>query len=53
MICNETTHDNIEVPKPLADVFEAVAGAIFIDSGLNFDAVWKVYYPMLKPAIGE
>lgn len=43
----------IEAPKPLGDVFESVAGAIFLDSGLDIYEVWKVYYPMLKEFIGR
>lgn len=43
----------IEAPKPLGDVFESVAGAIFLDSGLDIYEVWKVYYPMLKDFIGR
>ena len=43
----------IEAPKPLGDVFESVAGAIFVDSGLDIFEVWKVCYPMLQKYIGE
>lgn len=41
----------VEVPKALGDIFESVAGAIFLDSGMSLDTVWKVYYPMMKPEI--
>lgn len=44
--------EDIEVPKALGDIFESVAGAIFLDSGMSLDAVWKVYYKMMKPEIG-
>ncbi|GFR13484.1 endoribonuclease Dicer [Trichonephila clavata] len=43
--------EEVEVPKALGDVFESVAGAIYLDSGMSLDAVWKVYYPMIKPAL--
>ena len=43
----------IEAPKPLGDIFESVAGAIFLDSGLDIHTVWRVCYPMLKDFIGE
>ena len=43
--------DDVEVPKALGDVFESVAGAIFLDSGMSLDAVWTVYYRMMKPEI--
>lgn len=34
----------LQVPKALGDIFESVAGSIFLDSGLSLDAVWTVYY---------
>ena len=40
--------EDIEVPKALGDIFESVAGAIYLDSGLSLDAVWKVYYRMMR-----
>ncbi|XP_054153057.1 endoribonuclease Dicer-like [Oppia nitens] len=43
--------EDIEVPKALGDIFESVAGAIYLDSGMSLDAVWKVYYKMMKPEI--
>lgn len=45
--------EEIEVPKALGDIFESVAGAIFLDNGLSLDGVWKVYYKLLKPEIGR
>lgn len=39
------------VVKLLGDVFESVAGAIYLDSGCSLDTVWSVYYPMLKDSI--
>lgn len=39
------------IVKFLADLFESVAGAIYIDSGGSLDAVWKSYYPMMKENI--
>ena len=43
----------MEAPKPLGDIFESVAGAIFLDSGLDIFEVWRVCFPMLKKFIGE
>ena len=40
--------EDIEVPKALGDIFESVAGAIYLDSGLSLDAVWTVYYRMMR-----
>lgn len=41
----------MEVPKALGDLFESVAGAIFLDSGMSLDAVWKVYENIMRPEI--
>lgn len=49
--CEEA--EDIEVPKALGDVFESVAGAIFLDSGMSLDAVWDVYYRIMKQEIGN
>ncbi|RUS80555.1 hypothetical protein EGW08_011695 [Elysia chlorotica] len=43
----------MEIPKALGDIFESVAGAIYLDSGMSLDAVWKVYYRMMKPHIDK
>ena len=40
--------EDIEVPKSLGDIFESVAGSIYLDSGLSLDAVWKVYFRMMR-----
>lgn len=49
--CEEA--EEVEVPKALGDIFESVAGAIFLDSDMSLDTVWRVYYAMMKPEIGE
>lgn len=41
------------ISKLLADVFESVAGAIYVDSGSSMDAVWSVYYSMMKDNIDQ
>lgn len=48
--CEEA--EDVEVPKALGDVFESIAGAIFLDSGMSLDAVWSVYYRIMKNEIG-
>lgn len=45
--------EDIEIPKALGDIFESVAGAIYLDSGMSLDMVWAVYYRMMKPQIGK
>lgn len=45
--------EDVEVPKVLGDVFESVAGAIYLDSKMSLNSVWKVYYNMMKKEIGN
>ncbi|KAJ8045308.1 Endoribonuclease Dicer [Holothuria leucospilota] len=45
--------EDIEVPKALGDIFESIAGAVYLDSGMSMDAVWEVYYPMMKQQIEQ
>ena len=40
--------EDIEVPKVLGDIYESVAGAIYLDSNMDLATVWRVYHPMLK-----
>jgi len=49
--CEEA--EDVEVPKALGDVFESLAGAIYLDSGMSLDAVWSVYYTIMKSEIGK
>lgn len=44
--------EDVQVPKALGDVFESVAGAIYLDSDLSLDTVWRVYFRMMRPEIG-
>lgn len=41
----------VEVPKVLGDLFEAVAGALYLDCRQDLETVWRVYLPILKPSI--
>ena len=50
---DEEKEEDIEIPKALGDIFESVAGAIYLDSGLSLDEVWRVYYRIMKPYIGK
>jgi endoribonuclease Dicer len=43
----------LEVPKALGDIFESLAGAIYLDSGMSLDTVWRVYYRIMKPSINR
>ena len=42
-----------EVPKSLADIFEALIGAIFIDNGFDLDALWLIVYRLIKVEVGK
>ena len=46
---NDQNEENIDAPKFLADIFESVAGAIYIDSGFDMNVVWNVYFKILEP----
>lgn len=43
----------MDPPKVLGDILESLAGAIFIDSGMSLEAVWKVFKPHFDKKIGE
>lgn len=45
--------ESIEVPKTLGDVFEALIGAIYLDSGKNLNETWRVIYNLMKNEIGK
>ncbi|XP_044744812.1 endoribonuclease Dcr-1 [Coccinella septempunctata] len=45
--------EDVEVPKALGDIFESVAGAIFLDSEMSLDAVWEVYHKMMQAEIEQ
>lgn len=36
----------------MGDIFESLAGAIYMDSGMSLETVWQVYCPMMRPLIG-
>ncbi|XP_077586658.1 endoribonuclease Dicer isoform X3 [Stigmatopora nigra] len=48
---DEEKEEDIEVPKAMGDIFESLAGAIYMDSGMSLEKVWQVYYPMMRPLI--
>jgi dsRNA-specific ribonuclease len=49
----EEKEEDLEVPKAMGDIFESLAGAIYMDSRMSLETVWQVYYPMMRPLIGE
>ncbi|XP_075398675.1 endoribonuclease Dicer-like [Tenrec ecaudatus] len=48
---DQEKEEGIQVPKAMGDIFESLAGAIYMDSGMLLETVWKVYYPMMRPLI--
>ena len=34
--------EDVEVPKVLGDIYESVAGAIYLDAGMSLETVWQV-----------
>ncbi|XP_013409876.1 LOW QUALITY PROTEIN: endoribonuclease Dicer-like [Lingula anatina] len=50
---NEEEGEDVEIPKALGDIFESVAGAIYMDSDMSLDSVWRVYFRMMKPQIDQ
>jgi endoribonuclease Dicer len=40
--------ESVDIPKVIGDIFESIVGAVFLDSGMNLSATWKVIYGLLK-----
>nr|XP_010934025.1 endoribonuclease Dicer homolog 1 [Elaeis guineensis] len=40
-----------KAPKVLGDIVESIAGAIFLDNGLDTSIVWGVFQPLLHPMV--
>lgn len=43
----------VEVPKVLGDLWESLAGAVYLDSGKDLARTWAVFYPLMKKEIGK
>lgn len=50
---NEEEDDEVEPPKVLGDLLESLAGAIFMDSGMDLQAVWHSLGALFEEKIGE
>lgn len=48
---NSKLAEYTEVPKTLGDVFEAIVGGVYLDSGNNLLAAWKVIYQLMNREI--
>ena len=44
--------DDVEPPKVLGDLLESLAGAVFMDSGMNLQAVWDTLGLLFTEKIG-
>lgn len=45
--------DELDPPKVLGDLLESVAGAIFVDSKMSLNAVWRTFQPLFEEKIGQ
>lgn len=51
LLCSESETrmgEFIDVPKALGDIFEAIIGAVFLDSGNNLNVTWNIVYNLMK-----
>ncbi|CAH1110958.1 unnamed protein product [Psylliodes chrysocephalus] len=39
--------ESVDVPKVLGDIFEAIAGAVYLDSNKDLKKVWEVFYKIM------
>jgi len=44
--------EELDPPKVLGDLLESLAGAIFLDSGMNLETMWRVFSPLFQSKIG-
>lgn len=49
---DEEEVEEVDPPKVLGDLLESLAGAIFLDSGMNLETVWRVFRPLFQSKIG-
>ena len=49
---DEEEVEELDPPKVLGDLLESLAGAIFLDSGMNLETVWRVFKPLFQSKIG-
>ena len=52
-LINDLDEYEYEAPKFLADVFESVAGAVYLDSNCSLEESWKCFYPIFQPYLGK
>eukprot|EP00898_Chlorokybus_atmophyticus_P001386 jgi/Chlat1/2248/Chrsp17S02786 len=42
--------DDVRAPKVLGDILESLAGAVYLDTGMDIDRTWQVLEPLIRPA---
>ncbi|EYC01887.1 hypothetical protein Y032_0103g3522 [Ancylostoma ceylanicum] len=50
---DEGQEEDIEVPKAMSDIFESVAGAVYLDANRDLDVVWRVFFNLMRQTIEE
>lgn len=50
---SDNEDDEVEPPKVLGDLLESLAGAIFMDSGMDLQAVWDTLGPLFNEKMGN
>ncbi|KJH42282.1 hypothetical protein DICVIV_11728 [Dictyocaulus viviparus] len=50
---DEGQEEDIEVPKAMSDIFESVAGAVYLDANRDLDIVWRVFFNLMRKTIEE
>ncbi|MED6203666.1 helicase [Stylosanthes scabra] len=48
---NTRSLPGIKAPKALGDLVESIAGAILVDTKLNLNDLWRIFYPLLSPIV--
>lgn len=44
----KNTNTELEAPKLLGDIFESLAGAIYVDSGCDLECLWTIYQQLMN-----
>ncbi|GLJ57450.1 hypothetical protein SUGI_1330130 [Cryptomeria japonica] len=47
------SNSDVKPPKVLANLIEALVGAVHVDSAFSFEKVWEVFKPMLNPVLSR
>jgi endoribonuclease Dicer len=53
VVVDDDNSNAMTAPKVLGDMFESLAGAVFLDTGCSLERMWCVFYELMKCAIDE